>query len=110
MAFEIPMKLPSVANLREHWAAKARRAKEHRRLGFTFGNLYLRGIALPCVVRIVRVAPRALDSDNLSSACKNLRDGLADAIGVDDRDPRVMWEYGQEKGKVAKVRVEVRIL
>lgn len=26
------------------------------------------------------------------------RDGVADALGVDDRDPRVEWVYGQRRG------------
>jgi hypothetical protein len=47
---------------------------------------------------LVRVAPRSLDShDNLRSAMKGAVDGVADALGVDDRDPRVTWSYAQER-------------
>lgn len=61
----------------------------------------------PCaVVRIVRVATRQLDSDNAASAAKSVRDGVADALGVDDRDPRVVWLVDQERGQ-ACVRVEL---
>lgn len=61
----------------------------------------------PCaVVRLVRVAPRQLDSDNAESAAKSVRDGVADALGVHDRDPRVVWLVDQERGQ-ACVRVEL---
>lgn len=63
--------------------------------------------AWPCaVVRIVRVAPRQLDSDNAESAAKSVRDGIAAALAVDDRDPRVVWLVDQERGQ-ACVRVEL---
>lgn len=58
------------------------------------------------IVRIVRVAPRQLDSDNAESAAKSVRDGVADALGVHDRDPRVVWLVDQERGQ-ACVRVEL---
>lgn len=63
--------------------------------------------AWPCaVVRIVRVAPRVLDDDNAASAAKSVRDGVAAALAVDDRDPRVVWLVDQERGQ-ACVRVEL---
>ena len=34
------------------------------------------------------------------------RDGVADAMGIDDRDPRVQWVTDQERGP-ACLRVEV---
>ena len=52
---------------------------------------------LPCVVTLTRIAPRALDCDNNQISMKAVRDGVADRLGVDDRDPRVTWRYGQEK-------------
>lgn len=36
------------------------------------------------------------------------RAGVADALGIDDRDPRVTWRYAQEKAKGYAVRVEIR--
>lgn len=116
------MELPSTANLREHWRARAPRTQTHRRLGRVMlaPKFALHAVALRAAlagdgitVRITRVAPRALDSDNLASACKALRDGIADALrafGVrDDRDARVRWEYAQGRGapRQRAVRVEV---
>lgn len=63
--------------------------------------------ALPCTVLLVRVAPSdGLDSDNLQGSLKACRDGVADWLGVDDRDPRVAWRYDQRRGPWA-VEVEI---
>lgn len=104
LRLELPLTLPSVANLREHHHAKARRVKMHRDAAWS--AMRLRQFPRPAVVRIVRVAPRLLDSDNLASCAKGVRDGIADAMGIDDRDPCVAWVVDQEKGK-AKVVIEV---
>jgi hypothetical protein len=53
------------------------------------------------VVTITRVSPRALDGDNLQRACKAVRDGVADALGCDDRDKCIEWRYAQLKGPYA---------
>lgn len=67
-------------------------------------------IGLPATVKLTRVAPsNGLDDDNLRGALKSVRDGIADALGVDDRDPRVTWEYDQRRGKPREYAVEVEI-
>lgn len=104
-AIVIPLKIPSAANLREHPMARYRRAKSQRAAA-----IVVPVHPLPCIVRLIRIAPRPLDSDNLQSAFKSLRDGIADRLGVKDNDPRVRWEYDQQRGapKLYAVRVEVR--
>lgn len=101
----LPLRLPSVANLREHWSKRARRAKQHRMAAFAVPRS-----PLPCTVLLTRVGPRALDDDNLRSACKALRDGIADRLGVKDNDPRIKWEYEQDtgRGKPYGVRIEIK--
>ena len=64
---------------------------------------------LPLEVELVRVAPRSLDSDNLTSSLKAVRDGVADWLGVDDGDERVRWTYGQRKGKPREYLVEIGV-
>lgn len=98
--------IPSSSNLREHWAVKAHRAKLHRTAGKTIGiDILSRGrIARPAktdhyTVTLTRMSPRLLDDDNLRGALKSVRDGVADALGIDDRDQRVEWHYKQEKSK-----------
>jgi len=51
------------------------------------------------VITLTRIGPGTLDSeDNLSAGFKAVRDGIADALGVNDRHPRLRWFYGQERG------------
>lgn len=93
ICIELPLRLDSVANLREHWAKRHRRAQSHR-----LAALAVPIHPLPCVVTITRIAPRALDEhDNLPRACKALVDGIADRLGIKDNDPRVEWRYRQTK-------------
>ena len=116
------MELPSTANLRGSWRKHASRTQTHRRLGrvmlapkFALHSVALRAALAGdgITVRITRVAPRPLDDDNLASACKALRDGIADALRVfgvrDDRDARVRWQYAQARGAPHQrsVRIEV---
>lgn len=94
------LEVPSVANIREHWAKKAARTRRHR----TTAWAEMRSIEVPpltgsVVVTLTRIAPRPLDSDNLASAFKATRDGVADFFKVDDADPRIEWKYAQRKGE-----------
>jgi hypothetical protein len=111
--FEIPGSFPSVANLREHWAAKARRAKKHREAA-EWGTVIAMEKQPGLVdevranggrVTLTRYAPRQLDTDNCSSALKNVRDGIAAVLRVDDGDPRVVWNYAQERCPNGQQRV-----
>lgn len=102
------LRLVSENNAHEHWRERQKRAKRQR----WYAAFKLRDVSayLPCRVRITRIAPRELDDDNLHGACKHVRDGVADALGLkSDRDPRVSWEVAQERGGkgVYAVRVEV---
>lgn len=94
----IPLRTVSALNRREHWAVRARRVKAERRaaLLITQPNWIDK---FPATITLVRFGPRKLDDDNLRGAMKGVRDGVADRLGVDDADPRITWEYQQEKGK-----------
>lgn len=104
MSVTLPIRIESVANLREHWGRKAARAKGHK-----IAALAVAPHSLPCVVTMTRIAPRPLDGDNLQSGFKALRDGIAARLGVDDADPRVTWRYGQERGKPKEYAARVEI-
>jgi hypothetical protein len=60
-------------------------------------------------VRIIRIAPRPLDTDNLAAAAKSVRDGVADALGCGDAQQGDFWKYAAEsQGRgVYAVRVEI---
>ena len=109
---EMDMKIVSVANMRLHWAAKARLTKIQRQKT----RMALAAVAqsygveiLPVTVVLTRVAPRKLDGDNLQSGFKAVRDGVADWLGVDDGSSMIEWQYNQRSGgpKVYKVEIEV---
>lgn len=106
---ELPIILPSVANMREHWAKRAQRAKNQRIVSRLALTAKVKGMSLPCAVTLTRIAPRQLDGDNLQSAFKSIRDGIADALGVDDRDSRIEWKYLQEKRRCREFAVRMKI-
>ncbi len=102
----LPIATISEANSRMHWAVKAARVKSQRQQAYLLTQA-LKSLLLPATIALVRVSPRLLDDDNLRSALKAVRDGIADRLGIDDRDPRVEWAYGQEKGKPKQQGVRV---
>lgn len=105
IAFTIPIKAPSTSNLREHWAARAKRAAKQKRDTRLLCPRWTHGPLL--VVKLTRVSPRALDDDNLRGALKSVRDAVASWLKVDDASPLVGWEYEQAQGEQA-VRVELK--
>lgn len=107
---ELPVRLRNTSNSRDGWRATAKRAKTIRALTRRIvGNRLPRQRGLPFVVRLVYVGPRQLDDDGVASAVKSLRDGVADALGIDDRDPRVVWVPDQERGGVREYSARVEI-
>ncbi len=109
----VPVRTVSETNAREHWARRHRRRSTIRQtVGLVVtGALAGSKVTGPCRVVLTRVAPSAgLDSDNLVSSLKAARDGVADALGIDDRDERVTWLYDQRRGKARQWAVEVRIV
>lgn len=101
------IKSVSIANMRLHWAVKAKLAKAHRnaaRVGMEVAAP--EPPALPLTVVLTRCGPKALDTDNLASSLKAVRDGIADWLGVDDGSSQLDWQYRQRKGAYA-VEVEV---
>lgn len=108
----LPIRLVSEANAHEHWRGRHKRAKAQRWAATIATKSAIRGasVAPPAVVTITRIAPRALDSDNAVGSAKHVRDGVADALGINDRDPRIEWRVAQEKAppNTYAVCVEIR--
>jgi hypothetical protein len=110
MTLTIPLKTSNPLNgSHGHWAARARtRATQRQIAGLAFRSAMGRRALLPCVVTLTRLAPSSgLDDDNLRASFKSVRDGIADALGIDDRNPLVTWAYGQERAKSYGVRIEM---
>lgn len=99
VGIEIAIRTVAGLNAREHWRTRAARVKRER----TTACMAVMGMGdkpeLPVVVRLVRQSSGTLDDDNLQGAFKAIRDGVADAYGVADNDPRMTWSYAQEKVK-----------
>lgn len=89
----LPVKTVSEANTRGHWSARARRAKTQR----LAARVLCPRAPLPATVLLTRHSAGTLDDDNLRGALKAVRDGIADAFGVPDNDPRLRFEYAQAK-------------
>lgn len=110
----LPIKTVSEANCSEHWTKKHKRhklQKKHVKLAFL---VYKPKITLPCLIRLIRISPRSLDSkDNLPMAFKYIADSVADYIhpglqaGRADDDENIKWDFGQEKGSPQSIRIEV---
>ena len=107
------MKIVSVANMRLHWAVKAKLVRDHR----TRTRMSLNAAAqssglemLPVTVVLTRVAPRRLDGDNLQSGFKAVRDGVADWLGVDDGNGLIDWQYAQRSGRPSEYAVEIEVI
>lgn len=96
LEMEFPLRVVSEANQREHYMAKHRRKKEQQATVWAEWQLRRWRVGLPCLVRLTRVGPKALDSDNLAGAFKHVRDAIAAMIGVDDGSPLIRFEYAQE--------------
>lgn len=109
----LPIRTVSLSNQREHWRVRAKRAKEQRGLVLAALLRVLHGRgwsdAERVTVRLTRMSPRGLDSDNLQGALKSVRDGVADALGWDDGDERFTWEYDQVKTRrgICGVRIDL---
>lgn len=87
-----PIKLISVANSSETHYERARRVKVER----TWAGWQMR-VARPIPPRpplritMTRFGRGVLDTDNLPSAFKAVRDGISDWLRVDDGSPQLQW-------------------
>ena len=106
----LPIKITSPANgSHGHWAADAKRRKDHRTI-VRWGLQPLERPALPVVVTLVRIGVRDLDTDNLAGGFKSVRDEVAQWLGCGDstRDP-VTWVYQQQRGERGQYAARIKI-
>lgn len=110
--FRMPLKVVSEANLREHWAAVSKRKNYQRGWAKNITASFIRDVVLPerMTVTLTRYGKRRMDDDNLANGFKAVRDGIADALGIDDGSNRIAWRYRQEVAKQYDVQVEIETL
>lgn len=101
----------SESNAHEHWRKRQKRAKAQRGHVKLVMGARAKLPPIPCVIRIVRIAPRKLDQGNIAAALKHVQDGCADWIGIDDKhDDLVKYEYAQEKGGQREYSIRIEIV
>jgi hypothetical protein len=106
-----PVRTVSEANTGGRFRDKLKRKREQRMV-FAFclksiGSL----VQYPCTIKLTRhsTGHQLLDDDNLRSALKACRDGVAEALGKDDgARSGITWEYGQ-KNRAGEYGVGVEI-
>lgn len=64
---------------------------------------------LPCVVTLTRMSAGTMDTDGLAASQKGVRDGIADALGVNDGGRFIEWVYRQARAPRKTFGVEVRL-
>ena len=107
VALVVPIRTISALNAREHPMQRARRVKRERWNTAAVLHGHPKP-ELPCVVTMTRVGPsNGLDSDNLVSSCKGVRDQIAAWLGIDDKSPLVWWMCEQRRGKEWAVEVSI---
>lgn len=105
--FTLPLKTESEMNKRGHWTGRASRMKNARR---AVAQVFPRRLLVPVLhVLLERVSAGELDDDNLRSALKGVRDGVAHMLRIDDASPLVRWEYAQIRGSRGHHEVRVTI-
>ena len=102
----------SEANTKGHWAVKARRVKNQRTAARDEIIVAMVGKKIDyaeiTLTRLIGYRGKRYDSDNLQSAFKATRDGICDAIGIDDASEDLSWTYEQEKSKEKGVRIDIK--
>ncbi len=101
-------------NRRDHWAVKRARAREQQ--GHTLATLSTLGTGVkerlrdsPTIrVRFVRLGGKRLDSDNLVSGFKAIRDAVAKWLKIDDGSDRFRFDCDQEPAKEKGFRIEFK--
>lgn len=111
--FSYPYRLVLLANARLHHRAKAAVVKEARGVA----KLHTLSKVQPAdrdgkrfsriEVTMTRVSPGRADDDGVVSACKPVRDAIADVFGIDDgRRDFWRWSYADRRGPFA-VEIEI---
>ncbi|CAB4133836.1 hypothetical protein UFOVP264_37 [uncultured Caudovirales phage] len=130
IVWELPIKTCDETNAYEPPYSKTRRRKQQQHFIRLLFNREARPVPMPCLVTFVRLGPKEMDADdNLRTTMKFLKDGLAGCLfpekaltyrtkkgkiyqnlGRCDDDPRVKWQYRQEKATRLGVRIEIEPL
>lgn len=116
ISITMPIRTISEANTSEHWSKKAHRHKRQKFLTRLMFQKCVPYIELPCVIKLTRIAPRALDYDNLCCSMKWCLDAICDCLvpglkpGRADGDHRIQVKYYQEKGRPKEYALKIEVV
>lgn len=106
---EVPIKVVSEANRRDHWTTRRKRFALQRELVRSAWNASpwaaWRFAGHPRLLITMTRIGRKCDSDNLAGAFKAVRDEVAALIGIDDGDERIEWQYRQRPGNPGGIEI-----
>lgn len=93
-----------------HWSQQAKRRRDLKTATLLALRTEVGQVApfVPAVIVITRVGTRKMDTDNAAYACKGLRDGVAEWLGIDDGDERLTWIYKTRQSFGFAVEVEMK--
>lgn len=115
----VPVKVVSEMNSREHWSAKLKRKKSQQMA--TMLSLATLGMSPDqrkasfvkgATITFERIGGKRMDDDNLRSAFKHCRDAVAKWLGIDDGSKLLTWKYEQrtrtrkEKAACLEITIE----
>ena len=108
---DLPIRIHSEMNSRDHWRTVRKRASDHH-IAVHYSLINFRellrlivGANRKIVVTITRLGPGTYDDDNLACGFKFCRDQVAKELGIDDGSNRFEWRYRQERSRVHSARV-----
>lgn len=108
--FTLPIKTVNPTNSRQHWRTVSKRGRLEKSHAYYAVKSIHPMPPLPVSVTFTRIGAGSMDEDdNLRASMKHLKDGIALAFGIDDKDKRITWQYAQEKAKRGVYGVRIRI-
>lgn len=100
-------------NARAHWSKRSRAAKKYRGDCYVLtkaAGLKMLGERAALVIEFLPPDHRRRDDDNLIAAFKSGRDGIAQALGIDDRQLVTRATISTETTKGGAVRVTLEVI
>lgn len=104
---DIPMRLRTDQNQRHNPWKKAALVKRERNTMALLVQAAIKSLPDKILVTLTVISKNKLDDDNIAGRCKAARDGVADGLHVKDNDPRIKWDYKQQRGPHG-VRVRIQ--
>jgi hypothetical protein len=113
ISINVPIKLISPNKKMHHMTYHSKSKKNNEIIRFMLNTHRSKVPSLPVNVRMIRYSKRQFDDDNYRTACKGIKDTIADflipgkAPGQADSSPLIQWDYQQQKGNQETLKIEI---